>query len=135
MTIVKINSEVKVGLDEILQGIGNLETHDLEKFMTQVSNLIAQRKAPNLSKEEAELLLKINKGLSKTDSEKYISLGAKLQAETITTQEQKEYAKLIEKTEVADAKRLEHLVVLAGIRGIGLGELMQQLNLNPPFDA
>ena len=84
MTIVKINSEVKVGLDEILHGIGNLETHDLEKFMAQVSNLIAQRKAPNLSKEEAELLLKINKGLSKKDSEKYISLGAKLQAETIT---------------------------------------------------
>jgi len=135
MTIVKINSEVKVGLDEILHGIGNLETHDLEKFMTQVSNLIAQRKAPNLSKEETELLLKINKGLSKTDSEKYISLGAKLQAETITAQKQKEYSKLVEKAEIADVKRLEHLVALAGIRGVGLDELMQQLNLNPPFDA
>ncbi len=135
MTIVKINSEVKVGIDEILQGIDNLETNDLEQFMTRVSNLIAQRKAPNLSKKEAELLFKINQGLTKEEQENYIALGDKLQSETITPTQQKEFSKLVTKIEIADAKRMEHLVALAGIRGIDLDQLMEQLNLNPPFDA
>ncbi len=135
MTIVKINSEVKVGIDEILQGIDNLETNDLEQFMTQVSNLIAQRKAPNLSKKETELLFKISQGLTKEEQENYIALGEKLQSETITPTEQKEFSKLINKIEIADAKRMEHLVALAGIRGVDLDQLMEQLNLNPPFDA
>ena len=63
MPTVQVKSNVELGLDEILTGISQLDTPDLEQFLEQVSRLLARRKAQSLSKREAELLLRINQGV------------------------------------------------------------------------
>jgi hypothetical protein len=41
---IKITKQVDLGLDDILSGISELETKDLEKFMQKIGHLIARRK-------------------------------------------------------------------------------------------
>ena len=63
MPTVRVKSDINLGLQEILTGISELETQDLERFMDQVGKLLTRRKAVGFSGYEAELLLKINQGL------------------------------------------------------------------------
>ena len=49
MPTVQVKSNVELGLDEILTGISQLDTPDLEQFLEQVSRLLARRKAQSLA--------------------------------------------------------------------------------------
>ncbi len=130
---LKITKQVDLGLDDILNGIAELETKDLENFMQKVGHLIARRKGVYLPEHESQLLMKINKAIPPALQTRYESLLAKNRAETITPLEHEELLNVIEKVETKNAERLENLIELARIRNISLDLLMKQLNLNP-FD-
>lgn len=132
MTTVQVISEIDIELDEVLDGVAKLDTPELERFLSQVSILLAQRKAPNLSEREAELLQKINQGLPSALQQRYDELTTRLQAGTITSTEHQELLQLIDKIELADAERMQHLIELAQLRNLSIDELMNQLNINPP---
>ena len=88
MPTIEVRSQVS--LDELLNGVAQLDMPELERFISQVLTLRAKRIAPCLPKEEAGLLEKINQGLSPEAQQRYDELTAKRRAETLTSEEHQE---------------------------------------------
>lgn len=127
---IRITKQVDLGLDDVLKGISELDTKDLETFMQKLGHLIARRKVTTLPEREAVLLMKINNAIPPTLQKRYETLLEKNREERITPIEHQELLKVIEKVEVKNAERLEHLIELSRLRNISLDELMKQLHLN-----
>ena len=134
-SIIKITKQVDLGLDDILNGISELDTKDLEKFIQKIGHLIARRKVAHLPERESQLMMKINKAISAPLQKRYEYLLTKNREETITSLEHEELLKVIEKVETKNAERLEYLIELSRIRNISLDTLMAQLHLNPFQDG
>jgi hypothetical protein len=132
MTSVQVTSQIEIELEQLLNGVAQLETTDLEKFIGQVNLILARRKVANLPQPEAELLQQINRGLSAETQHRYNELRAELQAGTITPDEHRELLVLVDIVEQADAERLQHLIELSQLRQVPLHDLMNQLGIHPP---
>jgi hypothetical protein len=132
MTSVQITSQVNIGLDQLINGVSQLETHDLEQFVGQISFLLAQRKVPSLPRRETELLELINQGLPEAIQSRYDALQAKLHDETIAPDEHQELLSLIDTVEQATGDRLRSLIELSQLRQVSLDELMAQLGIHHP---
>ena len=136
MSSIEIKSALRIQLEEILNGVSNLDTPELEKFLAEVAHLLAQRKAKSLPKREAELLLKINQRLlSEEAQEEYSKLYEKLQQESISPEEHKALLELIQLREEKGVERMNFLVELAQLRKVSLKELMEQLGIHSLADA
>ncbi len=130
MPSIKINSAINIGIEEILNGVSDLETPELEKFLAAVAQLLAKKKVKTLSKRETELLLKINKPLlSDKLQQTYNTLYEKLQNDELTPAEHSRLLTLIKKREKKGEKRLAALIELAQLKNISPKELMRQLGL------
>lgn len=132
MVTIEIQPNTKVALDQILNGVANLETKDLETFLGQVAHLLAKRKAKNLSITETKLLLKINEQLPPLVWQRYDELQEKLQQETITDLEHSELLTIIEQMESHNVEWIQALSQLAQIRNTSLKELMKELGIRRP---
>lgn len=132
MPTVRFNSNIQADLGEILLGIAELEVGELEKFAQQVSAILAQKKAPHLPKKEAELLIKINKGVAFEVQSRYDELHKKMQDGELSSEEHKELIGLVDIIEIQNAKRMKYLVELSQLRNVPLRELIKELELNPP---
>jgi hypothetical protein len=130
MPTAEVRSQVV--LNNLLKGVAQLETNDLEQFVSQVLTLRARRIAPSLSRQETEMLEKINQGLPPETQRRYNELTEKRQAETLTHEEQQELLMLIEHIELADAERVQALTRLAQLRNVSVTALMNTLNIHPP---
>lgn len=133
MSTVQVQSQVS--LDELLNGVGQLSLPELERFVMQAIALLAQRKSPSLTKDEAELLIKINQGLPLDVQERYDELVAKRKAEALTTDEHQELLHLVDLIERSDAERVKCLADLARLRGTSLMSVMEDLGIHPPAYA
>jgi hypothetical protein len=107
----------------------------LEEFLQQVSHVLARRKALSVPQREVELLQQISHSLDPAIQARYRELNAKLHDEVITEAEHQEFLRLVDRVELADAKRLQHLIELAQLRGVSLDTLMEQLGLRVPAYA
>ncbi len=114
---------------KLLQATANLSSFELDNFVNQAIVLRAKRNAPNVSSDEAELLLKINQGLSSKTQKRFDELAEKLQTEIMTLEERGEFLKLTNRVEKQDAKRVELLGKLAEIRKQTLDEVMKDLGI------
>lgn len=130
MTSFQITS--KIDLEQLIAGLAQLETSEIEACIEQVSLLLAQRKAQSLSGEETELLKQINRTLPIEIEERHSALQEKIHAESITPAEHEELMALIPVVEQADVERLEALITLSQLRRVTLPELMDQLGIKPP---
>ncbi len=128
---IKITKQVDLGLDDILNGISELDTKDLEKFVQKIGHLIARRKVAYLPERESQLLMKINKAIPATLQKRYEDLLIKNREETITPIEHEELLKVIDKVEIRNTERLENLIELSRIRNVSLDILMKHLHLTP----
>jgi hypothetical protein len=133
MSVVRIEAELS--FDKLLNAVEQLSLPELEDLMSQVMTLQAKRKAPCLSADETELMLKINQGLSPDMQTRFDELVGKRQAETLTQEEHQELLALTDQIEKADAERMKYLAELARIRGISLDVLMEALEIHPPAYA
>jgi len=131
MATVQFKSEISIELDQLLTGVAQLDTHDLEKLLIQVRQVIAHRQNPSLPTLELELLQKINQALPEEIQQKYNDLSAKMRSQTITPEEHQDLLKLIDIVEKADGDRIQHLIQLSQLRNISLAELMKQLQIHP----
>lgn len=122
-------------MDELLNGVAQLDTPELEQFISQVLTLRAKRIAPSLPEEEARLLEKINQGLPPDVQQRYDELTAKRRAETLTPEEHEELLDLIDRIEQADAERVQALAELAQRRGVSITTLMAELGIRRPAYA
>ena len=130
MPNIEIRSQVS--LNDLLNGVAQLNSSDLEQFVSQVLALRAKRVAPSVSKQETEILEKINRGLAQKTQQRYNELVAKRQAETLTDAEHQELLDLIDRIEQADAERVQALTKLAQLRNMSVKTLMETLNIRPP---
>jgi len=135
MPKVHVTSDIEIDFDEVLNGLARLETSDLAQLVEQVIALQARRRAPSMRKNEAELLQKINQGPSPEVRKRYAELTAKLREESITPEEHQDLMELIDQIELADAERMQHMIVLAQLRQVSVDSLMHQLGIRPPAYA
>ncbi len=126
-----LNIEVRpqISLNDLLNSVGQLNTNDLEQFVSQVLTLRAKRIAPNVSMQEAEMLEKINRGLPFETQQRYNVLVAKRQTEMLTPEEYQELLTMIDCIEQADAERVQTLIKLAQLRNVSVTALMTALNI------
>jgi hypothetical protein len=86
-----IQTRSQVSLDKLLQDVEQLDTPELERFVSRVLSLRAQRIAPLLPKDEAILLERINQGLTPSLQQRYDELTAKRRAETLSPRNIRNY--------------------------------------------
>lgn len=132
MTTLQLKTEIKIDLNEILGGVSKLDTVEIERLLTEIGLILAQRKSSSLPKRESELLRKIGQAVPEHIQKRYDELQNKLMDEEITSQEHQELLALIEMVENADGERLKHLLELAQLRHVTLDELMFQLSIHHP---
>lgn len=130
MTTVQVKSNISI--DELLGGVSQLDTIEIEGLLSEISLLLAHRKSPSLPVTESALLQNIGKGLPDDIQIRYDELQRKLLAEQITTEEHQELLELIEIIENNDAERLRSLIELSQLRKVNLDELMIQLGIHHP---
>lgn len=120
----------------LIQGVAEMPISEMERFVQQVNALIVQKKATDKNYRERFLLGKINQTvLSKEKIERYQKLVQKLETETISKAEYKEFMKLTDLEEQIRYERLTYLVELAQLKSITLPQLMDKLGLNRPTHA
>lgn len=129
-----VNVEAHLSSQELLKAVQQLDLPELEAFVSQVVALRAQRQAPRLCQSEAELLMKINQGLPPDLQQRWDSLIAKRDDETLTPEEHAELLRLTEQVERLQVKRVEHLIALAQLRKKSLEQVMDDLGLRTPAD-
>ena len=132
MTTVQLKSEINIEVDALIGGVSELDTRDIEHILSEISMILAQRKASSLPHSEAELLKKIGEGIAEEVQSRYDALQQKLLAEQITAEEHSELLGLVDIVEQADAERLRNLIELAQLRKVSLDELMNQLGVHHP---
>lgn len=119
----------KFSAEKLLQATATLSFAELEKFVDQAIILKAKRNAQNVTKNEAELLSEINKGLTPKQQKRFDELVEKLELETMTAEENREFLRLTDKVEKQDAKRIELLGELAEIRNQTFREVVKELGI------
>ena len=131
MATVQFKSEISIELDQLLTGVDQLNTPDLEQLLIQVQQVLAYRQNPSIPALEIKLLQKINQALPEEIQQKYNDLNAKMRSQTITPDEHQDLLKLIDVVEQADGDRLQNLIQLSQLRNISLSELMKQIQIYP----
>ncbi len=132
MPTIKIKAQLSK--EDLLQAVQQLSLPELEGFVQDLIALKAKHQAPSLSKDETELLLKINQGLSQDIEKRYQILTQKRSQETLTEQEYQELLQLSDRVEIHQAQRLDYLAQLAQLRQISLTDLMTQLGIKPTIN-
>jgi hypothetical protein len=127
---IRITPQIDLAIDDILLGISDLDTPDLEQFLQKVGRLVARRKSPSVPERETVLLQAINQSLDVDLQNRFKLLLTKQNKNAISEFEHQELLKLIDKIELQYAQRLEYLIELAHLRGVSLDVLMKQLKLN-----
>lgn len=126
-----VQHELSSPSKELLQEVSCLNGPVLDKLLDQVLVLRAERRAPHLSRQETDLLLKINTPLPEETWRRYNSLYAKLKPDTITPEEYTELKELINAVEMDNAGRIGNLIELSRLRGTTLDALMKSLGIGP----
>ena len=124
-----VQVKAQLSSDDLLQAVKQLTPSELEMFVWQIIAFHAHQKAPGLSKEESELLIKINQGIPPDVQERFDNLIAKRQSEKLTPGEYEELLRLTDQVEKLDAERVECLKELASIRHTSLTALMEELDI------
>jgi hypothetical protein len=124
-----VQVQTQIPMENLLHGVEQLSLPDLENFVSRVMEIQAQRKAPTLSAEESELLLRINQGLSPDTWKQYEELKQKRRAGTLTEMEHQTLIDISNQIEEANARRMESLGQLAILRNVSPEKLMADLQI------
>lgn len=127
-----ITIEAQLSYDKLLEAVRQLPPAELDKFQKQVAQLRAGQHNASLSKEESDLLLKVNSVSPPQSDTRYQKLLAKRQNETLTESEYQELIALSDQYEQQNVERIKHLTQLAEIRRVSLTDLMDQLEIPQP---
>lgn len=129
MASVEIKSNIQISVDEIIKGVSQLETSEIEKFLEEVSNLLTQRKRQEFAERETELLEKVKHPYPSELKARYNFLTDRMKADEISTNEHQELIEISNRFEEMDAQRLQWLLELSKIRNQPLEQLLKELNL------
>ncbi len=130
MAVVSV--QAKLTTEDLMAALEQLEPEEAEKITRRLLHLQAQRRAPNLSAREAELLREIYRDKRPGFQERFDLLNAKRRDFTLTLQEHEELLRLVDESEAFTARRVQALGELAQLRQMTLPALMKQLGLKAP---
>ncbi len=120
---------------ELIKMIADIQSESLLERIRQFLQEIEREEkspVPSLSREEAELLVKINEGLPEDAQLRHNELLAKSADETLTESEHRELLRLNAKAEAQSAERLTYLLQLAALWDTSVDEVMERLGIQPP---
>lgn len=126
-----VQVQAQLSSDDLLYAVEQLNTTDLQQFIDRVLLLRAERVAPHLSKNESELLLKINEGLPEELWRRSDMLNKRRRAGKLTPEEHAELIALNDKFEEYNVRRIGYLVELAQLRRTTLDEVIKSLGIGP----
>lgn len=126
-----VRVEAEGGSEELLKAVEQLDQPELERFVARVIALQARRRAPTLSPTEADLLERLNQGFPSAMLHRYEELLAKRSAERLSPDEHTELLRLTDQVEQHEAERIDVLAQLAQVRGVSLGQIVNDLGLHP----
>ena len=129
MPILQIQTEVSK--NDLLRGVEQLNTTDLEDFIREILQIKAKRKAAKINKKEAELLFTINHNFNEIEQIRFDELIKKRQSYTITEKELDELKSLSTYSEEIAVERVKALTELAALRNTTVRELMKELDVKP----
>jgi hypothetical protein len=129
MPILQIQTEVSK--NDLLRGVEQLNTTDLEDFIREILQIKAKRKAAKTNKKEAELLFTINHNFNEIEQTRFDELIEKRQSHTITEEELEELKTLSTYSEEIAVERVKALTELAALRNTTVRELMKELDVKP----
>ncbi len=92
---------------------------------------VSERKASRLSKEESELLLRINRGLSPAQRDRLQELTDRMEDASITDVEHHELLRLTQRMERKWSEQLKAVIELARLRKISVDAVLEQLGKKP----
>lgn len=121
-------------VNEVFAAVEQLPSDELEQFVNRILALRAARRAPYLSKAEAELLEQINQSLPENKRQRLRQLQHKRDSENISANEWTELAGLTDEVEEIYAQRMKAVAEWAALRGVAFGEAMKQFDLKLPED-
>ncbi len=133
--MVATTQKQNAALDYLISNIEHLNSNEFDTFMTRVMAIRARRKANGLSKNEAELMICINRSLPENIQNRYHELDQKRRTESLTPGEQHELIEIIEQIEQHDAQRAEYLYQLSQLRNVPVKQLMTKLGIKQPTYA
>jgi hypothetical protein len=120
---------IQTGNKFLTAELSALSSAELDKIISQAIVLRAKKNAPSVSENEADLLLKINQGLSASKQKRFEVLAEKLHAETISESERQEFLRLTGQIEKTDAKRIKLIGDLAVVRNRTFDEILRELGI------
>jgi len=126
MQTIEIQTGVRVGFEDILIGIRQLDNQALTKFAGEVNALLAQREVKTSAVQEAELIKKIKIVIPASMRQRQKQLCARLEADTISKQEKEELELLHNMMENKAAERILLMGELAKLRGITVQQIVAE---------
>lgn len=115
--------------DELLKAMEHLPPSEVDLLYTRLRSLRRGRHGASAPVSESALLAQINRGFSESWWKHYEHLLEKRRNETLNKGEHKELVRLTDQVEGREAKRMQALVQLAGLRKQSLRSLMKDLGL------
>jgi hypothetical protein len=115
--------------EQLLDAVHRLSGEELKRFVQGVIQLEASRREPALSKQQTELLRRINAEPSPAKLSRFRELQKEGRARGLTEQQQAELVQLSDWVEEIHAERMAHVAELARLRGVGLSDVLQQLGI------
>jgi hypothetical protein len=129
----KIQVQTEIDTRTFLLGAAGLQLNELERLVGELNILIARKKSARNDGRERQLLHLINQTALESDQRaRYLALVEKLEDDTMSEEEHREYMVLVERDEQLRNDRVQYLVELAQLRDVSLPRLMENLGLNPP---
>ena len=102
--MASIQIKTQITFKELISGIEQLSTADLERLVEKVLSLRANRKTTDWSKQEVELIQRVKEELPEKD--RFYELTEKRQKETLTASENKELGVIVDKLEKLHLQRI-----------------------------
>jgi len=130
MSKIIIKSEIDA--KSLLADIANLRIKELESFLRELSGIVTRKKAKDKKYQAAALLQKHNETvLNKIKRDRYAELYEKLELDTISAAERKEFLSLTKEEEKLRNERVKILIKLSQLKEMPLNQLLKELGLKP----
>lgn len=129
MATIEIREGIKIGFDDLLNSVSNLDTKTLNSLMDRLNQVLSSRQPNEKSEQEADLLKQIKEIIPTSVLRRYRQLYTKQQNDSITTREREEICMLTDYMEEKSAERVLLLALLADLRNVPLTDLAKQLRL------
>lgn len=134
MQTIEINKGIKVGFEDIIKGVQQLDNQSLATFANEINRLVSKRNQTKPDLKEVELLKKIKIAIPASVKRRQKQLFTRMQEDIITTSEHDELVLLNNIIEEKTAERIGLIGELAALRDVSIQELNKQLALKTDYE-